>query len=155
MKMRHRPAARLLVTDPLGHVLLFRFDHRTGALAGTSYWATPGGGVELGETYETAAIRELNEETGILIINVGPVIARREIVFQLANGERVLEVEQYFHISVPNKYISLNGWKATERETMTGYRWWTLPELAQTREQISPDNLIDLLKGCIAQSERC
>ena len=44
--VRQRPAARLLITDPLGRVLLFRFEHRTGALAGMRYWATPGGGVE-------------------------------------------------------------------------------------------------------------
>jgi len=54
-----------LVVDLSGRILLFRFVHRIGALAGQDYWATPGGGVEDGETFEQAAIRELEEETGI------------------------------------------------------------------------------------------
>jgi hypothetical protein len=31
----------LLVIDPTGRVLLFRFFHQKGALAGQDYWATP------------------------------------------------------------------------------------------------------------------
>src|SRR5580658_2706794 len=54
--MRTRLSARLLVLDPSGRILLFRFVHRNGALTGQDYWATPGGGVEDGETFEQAAI---------------------------------------------------------------------------------------------------
>jgi 8-oxo-dGTP pyrophosphatase MutT (NUDIX family) len=53
-------------------VLLFRFLHKEGALVGQDFWATTGGGVEEGETFEQAAIRELGEETGIRTENVGP-----------------------------------------------------------------------------------
>lgn len=63
--MRTRRAARLLIINNTNDVLLFRFTHTSDALAGSSYWATPGGGLEDHETFEQAAIRELYEETGI------------------------------------------------------------------------------------------
>ncbi len=78
-----RPSSRLLVLDPQGRLLLFRFVHRSGALAGQDYWATPGGGLEANETFETAAILELKEETGIVIDDPGAQVARRECVLQL------------------------------------------------------------------------
>ena len=41
--MRTRPSSRLLVLDPQNRLLLFKFEHRKGPLAGQSFWATPGG----------------------------------------------------------------------------------------------------------------
>jgi 8-oxo-dGTP pyrophosphatase MutT (NUDIX family) len=78
--MRSRPSARLLVVNPSGQVLLFRFVHKNGPLAGQDYWATPGGGVEDEETFEQAAIRELEEETGIRVKDIGREVGRREVL---------------------------------------------------------------------------
>jgi len=145
--VRQRPAARLLITDALGRVLLFRFEHRTGALAGATYWATPGGGVEDGETFEEAAMRELREETGMEVTDVGCQIARRQVVFQLSDGEHVQEDERYFHIRVSSNQLSTAGWTAYEVECMTGHHWWTLEELEQAAERISPENLAHMLQA--------
>ena len=60
--MRTRPSSRLIVLDPRDRVLLFRFVFEQGPLAGHDYWATPGGGLEAGETFRCAAKRELKEE---------------------------------------------------------------------------------------------
>src|SRR5262245_992167 len=56
-----RRAARLLVLDPEGRVLLLL--HADGA--GRRFWAAPGGGVERAETTEQAARREAAEELGV------------------------------------------------------------------------------------------
>lgn len=49
---------RALVTDEAGKVLLIEHTYVKG-------WYLPGGGVERGETAETAVIRELAEEAGV------------------------------------------------------------------------------------------
>jgi 8-oxo-dGTP diphosphatase len=152
--VRQRPAARLLITDPLGRVLLFRFEHRTGALAGLCYWATPGGGVEGNETFEQAAIRELWEETGIRVDHVGPEVSQRQVVFQLADGEYVNEDERYFHVAVCSNRISSAGWTEYEIDCMTDHRWWDRHELRQSSDKIWPEDLADLLDAAISDMGR-
>jgi 8-oxo-dGTP diphosphatase len=54
---RHIVSAAVVATDAAGRVLLVRSPRRG--------WEMPGGQVELGESLEAAAIREVREESGI------------------------------------------------------------------------------------------
>ncbi|MEQ5840315.1 NUDIX domain-containing protein [Paraburkholderia acidicola] len=143
--MRNRPSSRLLIVTPKRQILLFRFAHRTGVLAGKIYWATPGGGVEQGETFMDAAIRELREETGIHEAHISGPVDRREVPLQLPDGERVLAVEQYFVVNTDTESISRDGWTADEIEVMADHRWWSREELSATTETIYPEGLIAML----------
>ncbi len=143
--MRGRPSARLLIVDPAGRVPLFRFVHKDGVLAGRDYWATPGGAVEDGETFEQAAIRELREETGIRVETVGPQVGRREFVLQLTDGEHVAADERFFRVDVKEATLSRDGWTALEAEVMMAHRWWSADELSLTTETVWPENLAELL----------
>jgi len=148
--MRRRPSARLLVVDPDGRVLLFRFDFQQGPLAGRVFWATPGGELDPGESFEAGARRELEEETGLVIDHPGPVIDRREFVMRAPTGDEVWAEERYFLVRVDPFTLADAGWTALEREVMTEHRWWLPAEIDAAHEQIYPEDLTALLARALA-----
>ncbi|MFK0090393.1 NUDIX hydrolase [Pseudomonas sp. NPDC090755] len=145
--MRERKSARLLVVSPEQNVLLFRFVHKDGALAGDDYWATPGGGLEEGETFHCAALRELREETGIEASDVGQPVAHRRFPLQLPCGEWVFSVEQFFVVRAQSEVLSRQGWTAHEVQVMADHRWWSADELRTTREQVWPESIVTTLEN--------
>ena len=124
--MRTRHSARLIIINSLNQVLLFRFRHEDDALAGKAYWATPGGGVE------QAAIRELKEETGIDVGDVGQSLTERTFEMTLPSGELVLAYERFYLIRIDHEDISTHGWTENEKSVIDNYHWWDLNELRNT-----------------------
>ncbi len=61
-----RRAARVVLINEAGRVLLIEGRDTTTPERG-SWWLTPGGGIEAGESAGDAAVREVREETGFLI----------------------------------------------------------------------------------------
>jgi 8-oxo-dGTP pyrophosphatase MutT (NUDIX family) len=118
-----------------------------GPLAGKAYWATPGGGLETGESFEDAARRELFEETGIRVDAVGQHVAEREFVLQLLDGEYVTAEERFFVVRVADRALSRDLWSSVEIEVMTGHRWWSADELRSTSETVFPEILAAILAG--------
>ena len=140
MTRRLRPAARLLVLDGEDRLLLFRFTPAAGA----HFWATPGGALDPGESYEQAARRELFEETGI-VADPGPEVARRHVEFVTLEGDPVSADERYFLVRVEDCTLSSDGHTELERRVMTAHRWWNRDALLASTEIIYPEDIVDLL----------
>jgi 8-oxo-dGTP pyrophosphatase MutT (NUDIX family) len=145
---RFRPTARLLVIDPRGQLLLFRFDNRRDPAS----WLTPGGGIHRGETIEAAAARELAEETGYVVAeaDLGPVVATRGGIWRSdRSGRLVFGADAFFVVRVAHSAVSTDGHQELERSIITGHRWWTVDELRSTRESVSPPGIGDLVASLL------
>ncbi|WP_285415104.1 NUDIX domain-containing protein [Pseudomonas sp. efr-133-TYG-5] len=152
---KKRLAARLLVISPSNRLLLFKVQFQAGVLAGTTYWATPGGKLREEESFEAAAVRELYEETGFETPSVGRCIAHKEFLWQMPEGEHVLAVEHFFAVHTGGEQYSCAQWSDREREAVCEVRWWSSTELAACHEEVFPHDLNNLFVTAllIAQGE--
>ena len=138
-----RLAARVLVIDPDGCVLLFRgFD--PGRPEDGTWWLTPGGGVDDGETLEAAARRELFEETGLAVDDVGTRRFERRIEFEF-EGRHFDQTEHYFCVRADRFAITKADWTDLELRSMLEHRWWSRGEIAATGERVYPEGLVEQL----------
>ncbi|MEN2788921.1 NUDIX domain-containing protein [Sphingomonas oligophenolica] len=135
-----RPAARILLVDGEGRVLLFRFDPGDRP----PFWCTPGGAVDPGESYAEAARRELREETG-LELECGPEVAQRHVEFVTIEGVPVTADERYFLVRTDRSEIDTAGHTPLERRVMQSWRWFARDEIAAHPERIFPEDLLALL----------
>jgi double-stranded uracil-DNA glycosylase len=135
-----RPAIRAVVLDPADRILLvrFRFPDR-------DVWASPGGGLEPGEADEHALGRELAEECGLRDFELGPCIWARTHWF-LGMAGWAGQTERYYLVRT-DAFEPAPQWtaEALAAENITGQRWWTPAELAETTEVFAPRRLPELV----------
>ncbi|MFD6534337.1 NUDIX hydrolase [Streptomyces sp. NPDC060184] len=137
-----RTVARVVLLDPQDRILLMHgFEPED---PGTTWWFTPGGGLEGDESHEEAARRELAEETGITEVELGPVLWKRRCSFPF-DGRRWEQDEWYFLARTERTATDLGGLTDLERRSIAGLRWWTSAELRATRETVYPTKLAELL----------
>ncbi|MER7006343.1 NUDIX domain-containing protein [Dactylosporangium sp. NPDC000555] len=140
-----RRAARVLLLDPSGRVLLLRGcdparpEHR--------YWFTVGGGVEADESLIETAVREVYEETGLRITPadlVGPV--RTDQVEFPFDGRWYSQQQSFFVVRADAFTVDLTNLADYEVDSVDATRWWAAGELDATSERFYPSDLADLLR---------
>ncbi|HXK13081.1 MAG TPA: NUDIX domain-containing protein [Gaiellaceae bacterium] len=139
-----RTAVRALVVDADERVLLVRFENPA---THDTWWATPGGGIERGESHEEALRRELAEELGLHEFVLGPLVSEHERVFpwdrrltRQHNSIYLVRVEAH----EPRPTIDL------AEEGVSDYRWWTLAELERTDERLTPPGFVELVRTILS-----
>lgn len=143
--LSRRATARVLLADPEGRVLMLE-DSDPLAPGTPRFWVTPGGGIDPGETPAQAALREVEEETGLRLTPEalrGPV-AERTVVH--AYSDKVLiQPETYFVVTVPAFDPEPAGLTDEEVLTLVGYKWWSIAELRASELRVWPVGLADLV----------
>jgi 8-oxo-dGTP diphosphatase len=143
--VRLRQAARAVVLDPADRILLVRFQ-----FPARTVWATPGGGIDHGETHEQAIVRELAEEAGLEEVELGPWIWTRTHVFPFESGRWDGQQERYVLVRTP-AFEPAPRFTPDElaAEFVTAVRWWTQAELATAEELFAPRRLPELVAALL------
>ncbi|HKP43141.1 NUDIX hydrolase [Mycobacterium sp.] len=148
-----RTSARVVLLDEDGCVLLFcGSDPAVGDGSdgpAPLWWFTVGGAVQQGETLAEAAVRELDEETGLRVDPddmLGPVW-RRDAVIDF-NGSVIRSQEMFFIHRTQRFEPSEAGRTGLERAYIHGHRWCDatmIGELVAKGETVYPLQLGELL----------
>jgi G:T/U-mismatch repair DNA glycosylase/ADP-ribose pyrophosphatase YjhB (NUDIX family) len=139
-----RDSVRALVVDANDRVLLMRFENPA---TGATWWATPGGGIEQGEDHDAALRRELSEEIGLHDFELGPVFWELERTFPwdrrlIRQNNTIYVVRVSAHEPAPSVDLLDEG--------VSGFRWWTIDEMARTDERLTPPGLVDRVRTILA-----
>jgi 8-oxo-dGTP pyrophosphatase MutT (NUDIX family) len=144
-----RASAKVLLVDPSGRVILFRGRDPDGT-DDRPVWFAVGGGQEPGETPQEAALREVFEETGQEVADLGPVVLTRRFHWTF-RGTLYDQEDTYFLVVMPHFEPTSMGWTDLEREVVLGHRWWSVDELRTTSDTVFPVGLADLLDAHLSQ----
>ncbi len=146
VEVLQRRAARALILDRHDRVLLFRGLDPDRPERGC-WWFTPGGGLNDGEDERSGLLREVREETGLVVDpeHVGPPVWHRVAEFLFA-GQWYRQSEHFYLLRVSEHLVDTSGFEPLEASAVLSHRWWELPALAVSEDVVYPAALADQLR---------
>jgi 8-oxo-dGTP pyrophosphatase MutT (NUDIX family) len=138
-----RVGARVLLLNPADEVLLIHArdpddpDHH--------WWELPGGGQDPGEKLEDTARREIAEETGLILDEIGRKLWTRESRFTYRGRDHHRLDHVYLaHTDHTGPRTALRH-TANERAGLIERRWWSAAALSPCTDKLLPAELPGLL----------
>lgn len=144
-----RVCARVLPVNPAGEVLLLHgWDP---AVPEKPYWFSIGGAADGDETLVDAAVREMREETGIVIqtSELSAPITREDAEFDWGIW-RLVQDQTYFALPLaadPTE-ISFDGLEPIERTSIDGASWWS-PEALEADGSAANERLPEIMRQAV------
>ena len=140
--MSSRQAVRVLLLDEADRVLLVRFWD-----GDRSWWCTPGGGIEPGETDAVAAVREIREELGTASVELGSCIWTRRHIGMFRG--RPFDQSERIYLGRVAAFEPRPSPEALREHVPDDIRWWTLDELANATDDFAPRRLPALARDVV------
>lgn len=85
-------------------------------------WGFPGGGLEIGESLEETARRELEEETGLILdsLKLIDVVSGEETYREYPNGDKVYDITAIYEVTEYHGDIKINDDESLD------FKWFSL-----------------------------
>lgn len=143
MPIELRSAVRALIVDEHDCLLLARYVFPSGI----EVWALPGGGLEPGESAADGLRRELHEELGIDLLDVGPHVWSREHVIPMHTGHDGQRDEIHL-VRMPRfDPRPTIGWEQLRTEFVHELTWWSPTQIAAATDvRFAPRRLAELYR---------
>ena len=110
-----------------------------------AYWVPPGGGLNEGETFEEAAVREIFEETGLRVSGKAQQIYTLEKPLRYGTELRLMHAQYYLFPYDGECEVA----PCDAGENITDVRWWTLEDFGMSPEVFVPEGILDIFRSVL------